>query len=816
MGSKEKPSSLKKDSKTLPAPDDVLVHDEVEIPSELPILPVVDTVVFPQMVTALGVSTEKELKLLDNVLTGKRLLGLSLQKEEKKEGDVQPEDIYEYATAVIVLQMLRMPDNSARMLIQGTSRLKIDEFTQKDPYLVAKVHTLEDEVETGMEMDALTRSASDLFLKMISMAANLPEELKIAVMNIEHPGRLADMIASHLSISLQEKEEILETVNVKQRLKKVNTFINHEMEVLEMAKKIQGQVRSKVDKGQREYYLRQQLKAIQDELGEGDERTVEVNELRKKIEEVKLPPEAKKEAERELARLENMPPQAAEYTVSRTYLDWVLSLPWNVSTTDNLDINAAQKVLDEDHYDLKKVKERILEYLAVRKLKEDMKGPILCFVGPPGTGKTSLGKSIARALGRKFVRISLGGVRDEAEIRGHRRTYIGALPGRIIQQLRKAESNNPVFMMDEIDKLGTDFRGDPASALLEVLDPEQNFAFSDHYLEVPFDVSKVMFITTANFLDPVPPALQDRMEVLELPGYTQEEKISIARQFLIPKQIKEHGLSEKAITIEDDALETVISTYTKEAGLRNLERTIATLCRKVAKEVAAEKVKSMTIKADSLDELLGPPVYFSEIAERTAEPGVATGLAWTPTGGDILFIESTYMPGSGKLTLTGSLGEVMKESAEAAMSYVRSKTKELGISLEDFTKYDFHVHVPAGAIPKDGPSAGVTMAMSLISLLTQRPVLPEVAMTGEITLRGKVLPVGGIKEKVLAAKRAGISVLVMPKRNDKDLVDVPEKIKADIDFHFVEKIDEMFPIVFGTAEQKDQGRKAGEKLVKVT
>ncbi|MEE9200504.1 MAG: endopeptidase La [Candidatus Brocadiales bacterium] len=819
MGKKDDPFSLKNegDKITVP-PDDALVKGEFDIPSELPVLPVVDTVVFPQMVTALGVSTEKELKLLDHVLTGKRLLALALQKEEKEKEEeaVRPEDLHEYAVVVIVLQMLRMPDNTARMLVQGISRLKIDEFTQKEPYLVAKVHTLEDKIETGMEMDALARSASDQFLKMISMASNLPEELKVAVMNIDNPGRLADMIASHLTINLQEKEEILETLNVKERLQKINTFLNHEMEVLEMAKKIQGQVRSKVDKGQREYYLRQQLKAIQDELGEGDERTVEVNELKKKMEEANLPPEAKKEAERELGRLENMPPQAAEYTVSRTYLDWVLSLPWNKSTTDNLDINAAQKVLDEDHYNLKKVKERILEYLAVRKLKEDMKGPILCFVGPPGTGKTSLGKSIARALGRKFVRISLGGVRDEAEIRGHRRTYIGALPGRIIQYLRKAESNNPVFMMDEIDKLGTDFRGDPASALLEVLDPEQNFAFSDHYLEVPFDLTKVMFITTANFLDPVPPALKDRMEVLELPGYTQEEKTSIARQFLIPKQIKEHGLNKDTVTIEDDALQAVISTYTREAGLRNLERTIATLCRKVAKEVAAGNTKSMVIKADDLGKLLGPPVYFSEIAERTAEPGVSTGLAWTPTGGDILFIESTNMSGSGKLILTGSLGEVMKESAEAAMSYVRSKTKELGITLEDFTKYDFHIHVPAGAIPKDGPSAGVTMAVSLISLLTRRPVLPEVAMTGEITLRGKVMPVGGIKEKVLAAKRAGITTIVLPKRNEKDLVEVPEHIKADIDFHFAEKIDEVLPVVFGAKGRKEREGKVEKKLAEAT
>ncbi len=819
MGSEEKALPLSENDKTAASPDEILPQDELNIPPELPVLPVVDIVVFPQMVTALNVSTEKELKLLDYTLTGKRLLALALQKkaEDEKKGpekDVRPEDLYEYATAVVVLQMLRMPDNSAKMLVQGISRLKIEKYVQEEPYLVAEVKPLEEKLEEGMEMDALSRSASDQFMKMISMTSNLPEELKVAVVNIEHPGRLADLIASHLSISVYEKEEVLEAVDVKARLQKVNTFISREMEVLKMAKKIQGQVKSELDKGQREYYLRQQLKAIQDELGEGDERTMEVNELKKKVEEAKLPPEAKKEADRELSRLEKMPPQAAEYIVSRTYLDWLISIPWSVSTTDNLDINAAQKVLDEDHYDLKKVKERILEYLAVRKLKKDMKGPILCFVGPPGTGKTSLGKSIARALGRKFVRISLGGVRDEAEIRGHRRTYIGALPGRIIQYIRKAGSNNPVFMMDEIDKLGMDFRGDPASALLEVLDPEQNFEFSDHYLEVPFDLSKVMFITTANFLDPVPPALKDRMEVLELLGYTEEEKVSISRQFLIPKQIEEHGLSTDAITIEDDALKAVISSYTREAGLRNLERTIATLCRKVAKDVAAEKTGSVTVRAEDLDEMLGPPRFFQEIAERTAEPGVATGLAWTSTGGEILFIESTFMPGSGKLSLTGSLGEVMKESAEAAMSYVRSNADRLGTSIKDFTKYDFHIHVPAGAIPKDGPSAGVTLAVSLISLLTERAVLPDVAMTGEITLRGKVLPVGGIKEKVLAAKRAGIHTIVLPKRNDKDLVEVPEHVKANIDFHFIDKLDDALHVVFDTAAQGRREEKVEERLEK--
>ncbi|MBI5126030.1 MAG: endopeptidase La, partial [Planctomycetes bacterium] len=672
-------------------PEDLILQEEPEIPEELPVLPLLDTVIYPQMVTALGVSTARELKLLDYVLTGNRLLALALQKNQK-EKEARPEDLYGYATAAVVLQMLKMPDNSARMLVQGITRLKLTQFVREEPYLVARVEPLEDIVEEDKEMEALTRSLSDQFIKMISMSASLPDELKIAVMNIEHPGRLADMIASHLSISVHEKEEILEAVKVKERLKKVNTLISKEMEVLELAKKIQGQVKSELDKGQKEYYLRQQLKAIQDELGETDERTVEVQELKQKITQAKMPPEVLKEAERELSRLQKMPPQAAEYTVSRTYLDWLVSLPWSVTTTDNLDINQAQKVLDEDHYDLKRVKDRILEYLAVRKLKPDMKGPILCFVGPPGTGKTSLGKSIARSLGRKFIRISLGGIRDEAEIRGHRRTYIGALPGRIIQSIRKAESNNPVFMLDEIDKLGMDFRGDPSSALLEVLDPEQNFSFSDHYLEVPFDLTRVMFITTANYLEPVPPALKDRMEVLELPGYTEEEKLSIAKEFLIPKQTKEHGLKPENISFEEAAIKSIISNYTREAGLRNLERAIATVCRKVAKEIAAEKTQSMVIKEGTLGDLLGPIAFFKEIAERTAEPGVATGLAWTPAGGDILFIESTYMPGTGKLTLTGQLGEVMKESAEAAMSYVRSRSKALNVPLQDFTKYDFHIH----------------------------------------------------------------------------------------------------------------------------
>lgn len=773
--------------------------DKLKIPKEMPVLPVKDTVVFPGMVAALSVVTERDINLLNHVLAANRFLALVAQKDKDLKV-VKQSDLYDYATAAVVLQMLRMPDNSAKMLVQGVSRIKIDEYIQTEPYFKAQVAVLEDIIENDMETEALARNAADQFIRMISMAPSLPEELKIAIVNIDSPSRLADMIASHLNIGVPEKQQVLEAINVKARLQKVTALITSEMEVLEMATKIQSQVKSEMEKGQKEYYLRQQLKAIQEELGEGDERAVEVKELTKKIEEAKMPPEAKKEAERELSRLVKMPSASAEYTVSRTYLDLLVALPWAITTTDNLDIQAARKVLDEDHYDLEKVKERILEYLAVRKLKQDMKGPILCFVGPPGTGKTSVGMSIARAIGRKFVRMSLGGVRDEAEIRGHRRTYIGALPGRIIQGLRKVGSNNPVFMLDEIDKLGADFRGDPSAALLEVLDPEQNHSFSDHYLDVPFDLSKVMFITTANLLDPIPPALKDRMEVLELPGYTADEKVFIAKQFTIPKQLKEHGLTKEQITIEDDAIRAIISDYTREAGIRNLEREIAHICRKVAKDIASGEKKSVTVTADMLHNLLGPIKFFSEAAERTSEAGVATGLAWTQAGGDILFIEATSMPGTGKLLLTGQLGDVMKESAQAAMSYIRAKLTRLGITFKDFNKYDFHIHIPAGAIPKDGPSAGVTMAMALISLLKETPILSNVAMTGEITLRGRVLPVGGIKEKVLAAKRAGITTVILPKRNEKDLVEVPENAKKEMNFVFVEKVDEMLPVVFGLKE----------------
>lgn len=805
----QKPANSEEMERNKPNIPNHFEPESMNVPEELPVLGLKDLVIFPQMVTALGISTEKELKLLDNVLATNRFVALVAQKDAEKD-KLNPSDLYEYGTASVVLQMLRMPDNTAKMLVQGIARIHIKEFTETEPFLKAKVDVLKDVPDKGdVETDALATNAKNQFSRMVSISPNLPEELKIVIVNIDNPGRLSDLISSHLNISLPEKQEILETLNVKERLQKINTFVNNELQVLELAGKIQSQVKNEMEKGQREYYLRQQLKAIQEELGEGDDQAAEIKELRKKLKQAKLPEEAQKEANRELSRLSRMHPSSAEYTVARTYLDWLTALPWSISTKDNLDIPSAHKVLEADHYNLKKVKERILEYLAVRKLKEDMKGPILCFVGPPGTGKTSLGKSIARAMGRKFVRMSLGGIRDEAEIRGHRRTYVGAMPGRIIQGIRKASSNNPVYMLDEVDKLVADFHGDPSSALLEVLDPEQNFSFSDHYLDVSFDLSKVMFITTANILDTIPHALRDRMEVLDLPGYTTEEKLEIAKQYLVPKQFEAHGLKDNNLEITDEAIKVIISDYTKEAGLRNLEREIGTVCRKVAKEVASGNTIPVKADAGNISDFLGPIKFFSEIAERIVEPGVAIGLAWTQAGGEILFIESTRMPGTGKLTLTGQLGNVMKESAQAAMSYVRAKAKTLELSLKDFSKYDYHIHVPAGAIPKDGPSAGITMAISLISLFKKTATKPQIAMTGEITLRGRVLPVGGIKEKVLAAKRAGITTVILPKKNEKDLVDVPEKAKERLSFILVEKVEEILPIAFETIN-KSKNRKRGK------
>jgi len=771
------------------------------IPEELPILPLKDTVVFPKMMVPLMVSQERYVKLIDDALRGDRMVALvSLKNPEATEP--KREDLCGIGTAALILKMFKMPDGGLRFMAQGLSRVMLGEFTQREPYPRAKILVLPEREPTGKEIEALTLNLRNQFQKAVELAPYLPQELAVVAVNIEHPGDLADFVASALNIPLQEKQEILETLEVKERLEKATVFLNRQLEILELSNKIQSELKSEMDRAQREYYLREQLKAIQRELGEKDERTREVEELQERIERAGMPEEVKREALRELDRLRRMPPAAAEYTVSRTYLDWLVELPWSRSSEDNLDVKQAAQVLDEDHYDLEKVKQRILEYLAVRKLKPDAKGPILCFVGPPGTGKTSLGRSIARALGRQFVRISLGGVRDEAEIRGHRRTYVGALPGRIIQGIRRAGTNNPVFMLDEVDKLGADFRGDPSAALLEVLDPEQNHAFVDHYLDVPFDLSRVMFITTANVLDPIPPALRDRMEVLELPGYSEEEKLEIAKRYLIPRQLAEHGLSEEMLRFEDEAIYRIIRDYTREAGLRNLEREIGAICRAVARKVAEGSSEPVTVDPERVAEFLGPPKFFPEVAERTSIPGVATGLAWTPSGGEIIFVEATRMPGRGGLILTGHLGEVMRESAQAALSYVRSRAQELGIS-EDFRRYDIHVHVPAGAIPKDGPSAGTAIFTALVSLLRGRPVRPDVAMTGEITLRGAVLPVGGIKEKVLAARRAGIRRVILPKHNAKDLEDVPAHLREGVEFAFVERVDEVLPLTLWEENSHD-------------
>jgi len=692
--------------------------------------------------------------------------------------------------------------------------VKIKDFIQTEPYLIARIETIEEKVEKSVEVEALIRNVLDLLKKVVELAPYLSEELQISAINTEDPSRLADLIASNLNINVAQKQELLETFDTKERLRKVLSHINREVEVLELSRRIQSQAASELGKTQREYILREQLKAIQKELGEVDERTAELDEFKRKIKEAKMPPEALDAAKKELDRLSKMNPAAAEYTVSRTYLDWLVNLPWSKSTQDVLDINQAKKVLDEDHYDLEKVKERILEHLAIRKLKRDMKGPILCFVGPPGVGKTSLGISIARAMGRKFNRISLGGMRDEAEIRGHRRTYIGALPGRIIQGIRRAGSNNPVFMLDEVDKIGQDFRGDPASALLEVLDPEQNNTFSDHYLDVPFDLSKVMFITTANVLDPIPRVLRDRMEVIELPGYTDLEKLQIAKRHLIPKELKNHGLGPENLVFQDNAIKKIITDYTREAGLRNLDREIATICRKVAKMVASGEKKKVVITTRNLERFLGPIKFFQEMVQRTPQIGVVPGVAWTQTGGDLMFVEATKMRGRKSLTLTGYLGEVMKESVQTALSYVRSASKKLGIPEDFFEKYDIHVHVPAGAIPKDGPSAGITMATAIASLLTERAVKPKLAMTGELTLRGQILPVGGLKEKALAAYRAGVETLILPRENQKDMVEIPEEIKKKIKFVFVETMDEVLKLALDRRKRGESQRKKSSRRAK--
>ncbi|HEV3121273.1 MAG TPA: endopeptidase La [Isosphaeraceae bacterium] len=775
-------------------------------PDRVPLLPLRSEVVFPQTVVPLVVNRSSGIKLIDEALLADKTLGLVTQKHPETD-DPQQADLYPVLCVGSILKMLKFPDGSTRVVCQGLFRARLVEVVWSEPYLVGKIEPLHDEVEEGVELDALVHYVNRLFQRMVEQSQQVPEELQVAAMNTREPGRLADLLGSSLAFSIEEKQELLTEVNVRTRLEKLGQFLARQLAVMELAGKIQAQVGSEITKAQREHFLRQQMKAIQEELGESHGENPELDELWQKIQKAKPPAEALAEAQREMDRLSAMHPSTAEYSIIRTYLDWLSNLPWSKSSRDRLNLRTAKRTLDADHYNLEKIKERILEYLAVRKLKKDMKGPILCFAGPPGTGKTSLGKSIARALGRSFVRMSLGGIHDEAEIRGHRRTYVAAMPGRIVQGIRKARTNNPVFMLDEVDKLGADFRGDPAAALLEVLDPEQNATFRDHYLDVDFDLSRVMFIATANMLETIPPPLLDRMEVLELPGYTQEEKLRIAHSFLIPKQLEAHGLHAKDVTFADEALARIVAEYTREAGLRNFEREIAAICRKVARRHAEGKRTAAKIGVAEVTEALGPMRFYREAADRTGTPGVATALAWTPSGGEILFIEATSMAGKGGLMLTGLLGESMRESAQAALSYLRSHAGALGIDPNPFTKADVHIHVPAGAVPKDGPSAGIAIAAALMSLFRKKAIHQDLAMTGEVTLTGRVLPVGGVREKVLAARRAGIKNVVIPRHNEKDLVELPPEIKTDTVFHLVDTLDDVVPLLFGT-ERKSGKRQA--------
>lgn len=772
---------------------------DVEIPERLPILALRGVVIFPSAIVPLPISRKPSLELVEQALAGDRLLGLVAQQEAEEETP-GIDGVYRRGTAGRLLKMLKYPDQSVRILVQGLQRIEIERFEQESPYFEARIRTLQDVADSEEELAALQAHLVNQFAKFVSMIPYLPDELQLVVMNIKDPGKVTDLISSNLNISIDEKQELLNTLEVRSRMQRLSKILGREIDLLELGSKIQSQVQTELAQNQKEFYLRQQLRAIQKELGESDPRGSDVDELRQKLDEADLPQEARKAADNELERLRIIPPESAEHSVVRTYLEWLAALPWNEATADNLDLHHARKILDDDHFGLDKIKDRILEYLAVRKLRDDPRSPILCFAGPPGVGKTSLGRSIARAMGRKYVRISLGGVRDEAEIRGHRRTYVGSLPGRIVQSLRTAGSNNPLFVLDEIDKIGADFRGDPASALLEVLDPEQNHTFADHYLDVPVDLSQVMFVTTANQLDTIPHALRDRMEVIELSGYTEEQKAEIARRHLLGRQVEENGLGQVELEFTDDALLKIIRDYTREGGLRNLEREIGRVCRKIARQVTEGEDGPFSVDAATVRELLGPEVFFSEVAGRKPEVGVVTGLAYTAAGGDILFVESTRMEGKKSLTLTGSLGDVMKESAQTALSLIRSRAAELGIEGDFFEKSDIHIHVPAGATPKDGPSAGVTMATSLASLLSGRPVRPDVAMTGELTLRGAVLPIGGVKEKVLAAARAGIGHVILPARNLKDLEDVPANIREQIEFTSAETIDDVLRVALSASE----------------
>jgi len=780
-----------KDTKVL-SPEEVASKGR-RLPKEVPVVPTRGAVIYPYLVIPLFVGRARSLQGLEVAINGDRQIALIAQRDATVD-DPGPEDLYSVGALGEIVQTLRLPDGTVRVMIEGSQRVRVVEYVHSEPYLRARIEAVREIEEPGIETEALVRNVLAQFERLINLGKNLPVEALESARGISDPGRLADLVAYYAQIPVEVKQRVLEAANHRERLEILAAVLNKEIEILEVERKISSRVKKDLEDSQKEFYLREKMKAIQQELGERDDRSTEIDELRGRIKAAGMPEEVEERALKELDRLERMPPASPEVVVVRTYLDWLISMPWKVRSDEKLDIVAAERILNEDHYGLKKVKERVLEFLAVRKLAESVKGPILCFIGPPGVGKTSIGRSIARATGRRFVRISLGGVRDEGEIRGHRRTYVGALPGRIVQGLKTAGTRNPVFMMDEVDKIGIDFRGDPASALLEVLDPEQNNAFSDHYLEVPLDLSEVMFITTGNLLDPIPPALKDRMEVIEFPGYIEEEKVKIAQLFLIPKQLKNHGLERKQLQFTEAGLRSVIREYTREAGVRNLEREIAAVCRKVAKSVAQGKVRGARLTGRSVATYLGAPRFRYGIAEKEDEVGVATGLGWTEFGGDILSIEVTLMKGRGNLLLTGHLGDVMQESGKAALSYARSRAAQLGIDEDFYRRTDVHIHVPAGQIPKDGPSAGITMATALISALTRRPVHRNVAMTGEVTLRGKVLPVGGIKEKVLAAHRAGIKTVILPLESKKDLEEIPANVQRDLKFRWVEHMDQVIEI----------------------
>lgn len=805
------------------ASESIEVIDRTHVPGEVPVLRSKEVVIFPYMLSPLLIESEQAIRAVDTAVNGgHRVVAVFGQKPGPEQGnsepddeagdaesEIQAEDLYQVGTAVQVVRMQRTPDNKLQVLANGIARVGLEELIQTTPYPLARVRVLEGWAEKTNELEALSRNVLGLFKKAMDLVPNVPKELMAALDSLSEQEQKADFIASQFNIRFEERQEVLSELNLRLRFELIHKFLTREVEILELRQKIESDAAGSMDDAQREYFLRQQLKAIREELGEGGDEVEEMEELSSKIEAAGMPDEARKAADRELSRMEKMPGESAEYTVSRTYLDWLVELPWSTASEDRVDVDRAQKILDDDHYGIEKPKDRILEYLAVRGLKNDMRGPILCLVGPPGTGKTSLGRSVARALDRTFVRISLGGVRDESEVRGHRRTYVGALPGRIIQGLRRAGTNNPVFMLDEIDKLGADFRGDPSAALLEVLDPEQNCRFEDHYLDVPFDLSQVMFIATANTLHTIPPALLDRVEVLELPGYTEQEKLEIARSYLVPRQLEEHGLTARRLEIDTEAISGLIRYYTSEAGLRNLERAVGTLCRKVARRFAQGRKRKVRVKTGHLPDYLGPRQFQHEIAEDNDEVGVAAGLAVTSAGGDVMFVEATLMPGGGNLNLTGQVGDVMQESVQAAMTYVRSRWESLGLQEKFNEARDVHIHAPAGAVPKDGPSAGITMAVVLASVFTGRPVRKDVAMTGEITLRGKVLPVGGIRDKVLAAHRAGIRTVILPEKNRKDLEEVPDTVRKDVKLAFADQMDKVLETALVKTKRAPAKRRSG-------